>query len=64
MLNILSITGPIYLIILIGYLATRNELFARSDMQVIGGFVIKLGIPALLFKESSERELGEIFNPS
>ena len=64
MLNILSITGPIYLIILIGYLATRSGLFARSDMQVIGRFVINLAIPALLFKVSSERELGEIFNPS
>ena len=64
MLNILSITGPIYLIILIGYLTTRSGLFARSDMQVIGRFVINLAIPALLFKVSSERELGEIFNPS
>ena len=64
MLNILSITGPIYLIILLGYLTTRNGLFARSDMQVIGKFVINLAIPALLFKVSSERELGEIFNPS
>lgn len=64
MLNILSITGPIYLIILIGYLSTRNGLFARSDLQVIGKFVINLAIPALLFKVSSERELGEIFNPS
>ena len=64
MLDILSITGPIYLIILIGYLTTRSGSFARSDMQVIGKFVINLAIPALLFKVSSERELGEIFNPS
>ena len=64
MLNILSIAGPIYLIILIGYLTTHNGLFAGSDMQVIGRFVINLAIPALLFKVSLERELGEIFNPS
>lgn len=64
MLKILSITGPIYLIILLGYLTTRNGLFARADMQVIGRFVISLAIPALLFKVSSERELAEIFNPS
>jgi hypothetical protein len=32
-------------------------------MQVIGRFVINLAIPAILFKVSSERELGEIFNP-
>ena len=64
MLNILSITGPIYLLILIGYLATRSGFFARSDMQVIGRYVINLAIPALLFKVSSERALGEIFNPT
>ena len=64
MLNILSITGPIYLLILIGYVATRSGFFARSDMQVIGRYVINLAIPALLFKVSSERALGEIFNPS
>ena len=64
MLKILSITGPVYLIILLGYLATRSGLFARSEMQVLGTFVINLAIPALLFKVSSERELGEIFNPT
>ena len=62
MLNILPITGPIYIIILIGYVATRGGLFARADMQVMGKFVINLALPALLFKVSSERELGEILN--
>lgn len=64
MLKILSITGPIYFIIFLGYLTTRSGLFAKSEMQVIGKFVINLAIPALLFKVSSERELGEIINTS
>ena len=62
MLDILSITGPIYVVIALGYLTTRAGLFAKSDMKVIGKLVINLALPALLFKVSSERQLGEIFN--
>jgi len=62
MLNILSITTPIYLIILIGYLLTRIGLFAKTDMRVLGKFVINLALPALLFRALSQRQISEIFN--
>ncbi len=64
MLNILSITGPIYITIFLGYLTTRMGLFAKNDMRVIGKFVINLALPALLFRAISQRQLGEIFNVS
>ena len=64
MLDILPITGPIYITILLGYLTTRMGLFAKADMRVIGKFVINLALPALLFKAISERPLAEIFNLS
>ena len=64
MLDILSITGPIYLTILIGYLTTRLGLFARADMRVIAKFVINLALPALLFRAVSQRQLGEIIDVS
>jgi malonate transporter and related proteins len=59
MLDILAITGPIYLCIALGYLATRGGLFDRADMRV---FVINLALPALLFNALSQRSVGEIFN--
>ena len=62
MLDILSITGPIYLCIALGYLATRAGLFDRADMRVLGRFVINLALPALLFNALSQRSVGEIFN--
>ena len=62
MLDILSITGPIYFVIFLGYITTRLGLFAKSDMKVIGKLVINLALPSLLFKVSSERQLGEILN--
>ena len=36
MLDILAITGPIYLTIALGYILTRRGLFARADMRVLG----------------------------
>ena len=63
MLDILSITGPIYIVIFFGFLATRLGLFAKSDMQVLGRFVINFALPALLFNSLSQRSISEIFNP-
>ena len=62
MLDILAITGPIYLCIALGYFATRGGLFDRADMRVFGKFVINLALPALLFNALSQRSVGEIFN--
>ena len=36
MLDILSITGPIYLTITLGFLTTRLGLFSQADMRVLG----------------------------
>lgn len=64
MLDILSITGPIYLVILAGFLATRRGLFAKKDMQVLGKFVLNLALPALVFNSLAQRAISEIFNPT
>lgn len=60
--DILNITGPIYLAIALGYLCTRQGLFAKSDMQVFGKFTINLALPALLFNALSQRRIGEVLN--
>jgi len=62
MLDILSITGPIYLTIGIGFLITRFGVFAKADMRVFGQFVIQIALPALLFNALSQRRFGDIFN--
>ena len=61
-IDILGITGPIYLAIVLGYWLTRRGLFARSDMQVFGKFTIELALPALLFNALSRRSVAEILN--
>ena len=61
-LHILGITGPIYLAIALGYVFTRQGVFAKADMQVFGKFTINLALPALLFNALSQRRIGEILN--
>mgnify|MGYP001160622250 FL=1 len=62
MLDILAITGPIYLCIALGWLATRAGLFARADMRVLGQFVLYIALPALLFSAVGQRPLADILD--
>jgi malonate transporter and related proteins len=57
---IFNITGPIFLIIGLGYLSVRWGLFAKSDMRVLGRFVMFAALPALLFKALASRSLADI----
>lgn len=63
MFNILSITAPIYLCIAVGYACVRWKVFGRTDMRVLGQFVIQIGLPALLFSALATRPLGDVWRP-
>ncbi len=52
-IDILGITGPIYLAIALCYLATRRGVFSKTDMPVFGEFTIHIALPALLFNALS-----------
>jgi len=62
--DILSITGPIYLAIALGYTCTRFGWFTRADMRVFGQFVIRLALPGLLFNAVASRDVADILNAS
>jgi predicted permease len=61
-LNILAITVPIYVVMAIGFLAGRADVFSPLDMRVLGKFVVKFALPALLFTALSQRPLADILN--
>jgi hypothetical protein len=61
-LSVLSITGPIYIVIAIGFLAGRTGVFSAPDMRVLGKFVVKFALPALLFTALSQRPIADILN--
>lgn len=63
MLAILAITGPIYIILALGWWATRRGVFERADMRVFGKFVINISLPAMLFNALSQRPVADILHP-
>jgi malonate transporter and related proteins len=64
MLNILAVTGPIYLIIGAGFLAVRLGLFSKPDIRVLGRFVLYFCLPALVFQALAQRSLAEVLDGS
>jgi hypothetical protein len=62
LIEILSITSPIFILIGLGYCAVRVAFFSRADMRVLGTFVINFALPAMLFKALSQRSFGEVMN--
>lgn len=64
MLDILAITSPIYLAILVGYAMVRRGVFDKSALRGLGAFVIKLALPALVFKALAARRIADILNVS
>ena len=64
MLDVLAITGPIFLVALLGFATTRAGLFAKSDMRVFGKYVVNIALPALIFNALSQRPIGDVLNGS
>lgn len=64
MLDILAITGPIYLCIALGYASVRWRVFTATDMRVLGKFVIQFALPALLFNALASRPIAELLQPA
>ena len=62
MLTVLGITGPIFLIIAIGFIAVRGGLLGYGDSRALGIFVLNFALPALLFKALSQQPLGQLLN--
>ncbi|MDB5820873.1 MAG: permease, partial [Rhizobacter sp.] len=62
MLQTLAITGPIYLVIALGFGAVRFGVFSKLDMRVLGTYVVRFALPALVFTALSQRPMSEIMN--
>jgi predicted permease len=63
MSSLLVITGPIYLIVAIGYLCVRAGWFAKADLKVLGQFVLRVALPALIFNAVASRRFTDILQP-
>ncbi|UOO80937.1 AEC family transporter [Uruburuella testudinis] len=62
MLAILTITTPIFIIMAMGYFAVRFEFFTREQLAGMGKFVIRVGLPMLVFHAIATRPLADVLN--
>lgn len=62
MLDVLSVTLPIFILIGLGFAATRSGATTTADIQGLGTFVIRFALPALIFNALAQRPFAEIAN--
>ncbi|PIE14047.1 MAG: transporter [Rhodobacterales bacterium] len=64
MLNVLSITFPIFASIALGYVIVARGVFKPADMRVFGQYVLNIALPALLFNAVATRDVSKVFDPA
>lgn len=57
MTAILLITAPIYLLLALGYFSIHQNWFDAKQLQGIGAFVLKIGLPALILTAVSKNPI-------
>lgn len=62
MFSILSITLPIFIIMGMGYFAVRFDLFTMEQLSGMGKFVVRIGLPMLVFHAIATRPMNEVLN--
>ena len=62
MLAILTITMPIFIIMAMGYFSVRFDFFTEVQLAGIGKFVIRIGLPMLVFHAITTRPLSDVIN--
>lgn len=60
MLAVFNIIAPIFFIIALGYMALRLSLLTREQISGLGSFVIRIGMPALIFNALTTRSIDEV----
>lgn len=60
--EILAITGPIVLVVGLGWAAVHSGAFDRALLPALGRYVIAFALPALIFRPLSQRPLAELLN--
>ncbi|WP_198350914.1 AEC family transporter [Flavisphingomonas formosensis] len=62
-LLILGIVAPLFGLILLGWAAGRRNWLPRGSTQALNSFVVKLALPALLFRIIAEAQWSTLWHP-
>ncbi|WP_296061764.1 AEC family transporter [uncultured Amphritea sp.] len=60
MLTMISITAPIFLLILVGFLAARGGIIPRESLPGMSSFVLYLALPVLIFHKLTQMDIGQV----
>ena len=60
--HLLDTVGPVFLLVLFGYLAVRRALFDASTIDALMRYAIRFAIPCLLFRAVSTIDLGAAYD--
>jgi len=60
--DVLVITSPIYLTILLGYLAVRSGAFPPQAISALGTLTVDFALPAMIFGSLAERRIVDVLS--
>jgi len=60
--HLLNTVGPVFLLVLFGYVAVRRSLFDAPTIDALMRYAIKFAIPCLLFRAVSTIDLGAAYD--
>lgn len=60
---ILTIIAPVFLMIAIGCGAMKLRIFSRVELDGLGRFVVKIGMPMMVFHAIATRPIADVFKP-
>jgi malonate transporter and related proteins len=61
-LDILAVTGPIFLLIALGFSVVAWGFMTKDDVRLLGRFVLYIAVPAMLFRAMAGRTVAEMAN--
>lgn len=62
-MSVLGVVAPVYLAVAIGYLAVRRGVVPAAALPVLGGFVVNVALPGLLFGALATRPITDVVRP-
>ncbi len=62
MTGILFITAPIFLLVALGFVLVKAELIPAAWLPALGGYVIRVALPAQLFRSLTQRALSDVID--
>jgi len=60
--DVFVITGPVYLTILVGYLAVRAGAFSPKAVSALGTLAVDFALPAMVFGSLADRHIGDVLS--